>query len=210
MKRSALVLVVMVAVIAAVFWAGVHNLRARRARMQAQEQREAAMMPDMKLPPGEEPMDANGNAPSPMQHKPAPAFTLTDLSGKKVSLSDYKGHPLVINLWATWCGPCKIEMPWFEEFRKKYSAQGFEVLGVADDTDAGKDAIAGTARKLGVTYPILLASSTMEKAYGDPEVLPTSFWVARDGTVTEVTAGLGTKAELEARIKETVDAGGAQ
>ncbi|GAC1651130.1 MAG: hypothetical protein NVS9B15_11170 [Acidobacteriaceae bacterium] len=183
-------------------------MRERRQRMRAQEERESAMMPDLKVKPGESPMDSNKDAPSPLQNKPAPLFTLSDLEGKKVSLSDFKGKPLVVNFWATWCGPCKVEMPWFEEFRKKYSAEGFEILGVADDPDAGKDAIATTARKLGVTYPILLVDPKMEKAYGDPEVLPMSFYVDKTGRITEVTAGLGTKDELEAKIKETVAAGG--
>ena len=200
----------MVAVVALVLWAGWHNLRARRIRMQMQEERESAMMPDMKLAPGTAPMDSTAGAPSPLRHKDAPAFTLTDLSGKKVSLSDFKGKPLVVNFWATWCGPCKVEMPWFVEFRKKYAGQGFEVLGVADDVDTGKDEIAGAARKLGVDYPILLADTTMEKAYGDPEVLPMSFYVDRSGKITEVTTGLGTKDEMEANVKETISSGGMQ
>ncbi|MDP9039984.1 MAG: TlpA family protein disulfide reductase [Acidobacteriota bacterium] len=210
MKRSALVLVIMVAVVAAIVWAGARNLRARRQKMQAQEERQSAMMPDVKLKPGEAPMDSNGNAPSPLLHKPAPAFKLATLDGRQVSLADFKGRPLVVNLWATWCGPCKIEMPWFQEFRSRYAPQGFEVLGIADDPDAGNDAIAGTAHKLGVTYPILLATPAMEKAYGDPEVLPMSFYVDKAGDIVEVTAGLGSKDELEAKIKETIAAGGAQ
>lgn len=207
-RRSVLVLVAMVVVVGAVVWAGARNLRARRARMQMQEERESAMMPDIKPAPGEEQMDSVHGAPPALQHKPAPQFTLKEVDGKKVSLSDFKGKPLVVNFWATWCGPCKVEMPWFEEFRKKYAGDGFEVLGVADDSDAGKDVIAGAAKKLGVTYPILLADTTMEKAYGDPEVLPMSFYVDRKGTITEVTAGLGTKAEMEAKVKETIAAGG--
>ena len=176
--------------------------------MQAQEEHESAMMPDIKPAPGQETMDSLQGAPPALQHKPAPQFTLAGLDGKKVSLSDFKGKPLVVNFWATWCGPCKVEMPWFEEFRKKYAADGFEVLGVADDSDAGKTVIGNAAKKLGVTYPILLADSTMEKAYGDPEVLPMSFYVDRSGTVTEVTAGLGTKDEMEAKVKETIASGG--
>ena len=152
-KRSVLVLVAMVAVVAAVVWAGAHNLKARRARMQAQEERQAAMMPDIKQAPGDEAMDTVHGAPSPLQHKPAPPFTLKQLDGKTVSLSDFKGKPLVVNFWATWCGPCKVEMPWFEEFRKKYAAEGFEVIGVADDSDAGNDVIAKSAQEAGRHLP---------------------------------------------------------
>jgi thiol-disulfide isomerase/thioredoxin len=198
---------VMVAVVSLVGWAGVHNLRARRAAMQKQAEEHAALLPDMPTNPGEAAMDTTLGAPSPLEHKPAPQFTLDSIEGKKVSLSEYKGRPLVVNFWATWCGPCKVEMPWFEEFSKKYAADGFEVLGVADDADAGKDAIAKSAHKLGVTYPILLADDAMEKAYGDPEVLPMSFYVDKTGKVTAVTAGLGGKDELEAKVKETIAAG---
>jgi thiol-disulfide isomerase/thioredoxin len=204
MKRSVLVLAAMLAVVGVVIWAGAKNLRARRAAMQAQEQAHLVVVPAG--PDGAPPMDTHGG-PSPLLHKPAPVFALTETDGKKVSLSDYKGRPVVVNFWATWCGPCKVEMPWFEEFRKKYAADGFEVLGVADDADAGKDAIAKSAGKLGVTYPILLVDDATEKAYGEPEVLPMSFYVDKAGTIVAVTAGLGTKDELEAKVKEVIAAG---
>ncbi len=207
MKRSAVVLVAMVAVISLVLWAGWHNLRARRLALQKQQEEHVLLLPDVAQERGDAPMDASGGSPSPMLHKPAPEFKLVALDGKKVSLSDFKGRPLVVNFWATWCGPCKVEMPWFEEFRKKYAADGFEVLGLADDADAGKDAIAKSAAKLGVTYPILLTDGLVQKAYGDPDVLPMSFYVDKRGSVVAVTAGLGSKDELEAKVKETIAAG---
>ena len=145
-----------------------------------------------------------------MLGKQAPNFTLVDLDGKKVSLSDYKGRPVLVNFWATWCGPCKVEMPWFEEFRKQYAGQGFEILGLADDVDAGKDAIAKVAQKTGVTYPILLTDGKVQKAYGGPDgldYLPTSFYVDRNGVIVEETAGLGSKDEIEAHIKKTIASG---
>ena len=72
--------------------------------------------------------------------KPAPAFALEDLSGKKVSLADYKGKAVLVNFWATWCAPCKIETPWLVELRNQYVAQGFEILGVSAEGDGvGKD-----------------------------------------------------------------------
>ena len=146
---------------------------------------------------------------SPLIGKPAPEFALREVgTSQTVDLTQFRGKPLVVNFWATWCGPCKVEMPWFEEFRKKYAADGFEVLGVADDSDAGKDVISGAAKKLGVTYPILLADNTMEKAYGDPEVLPMSFYVDRNGIVVEETAGLGPKDQIEAHIKKAIASGG--
>src|ERR1035437_9836029 len=90
-------------------------------------------------PQGE--MEANpaGGAPqyvTPLLGKPAPPFTLEDLSGEKRSLASFKGKAVLINFWATWCAPCKIETPWLIELRNQYAAQGFEVLGIsADDLD---------------------------------------------------------------------------
>ena len=71
-----------------------------------------------------------------LEGKAAPGFTLLDTSGKKVSLADYKGKPVVVNFWATWCGPCRLEMPWFEEFSAKYKDQGLVVLGISEDDGA--------------------------------------------------------------------------
>jgi thiol-disulfide isomerase/thioredoxin len=142
-----------------------------------------------------------------MRGKVAPNFALINLDGKKVSLSEYKGRPVLVNFWATWCGPCKVEMPWFEEFRKQYAGQGFEVLGLADDADAGKDAIAKVAQKAGVSYPILLTDGKVQTAYGGLDVLPMSFYVDRNGVIVEETAGLGSKDEIEAHIKKTIASG---
>jgi len=142
-----------------------------------------------------------------LRGKTAPGFTLKDLDGKKVSLADYKGRPVLVNFWATWCAPCKVEMPWFEELRKQYAAQGFEILGLTDDADAGKDVIAKVAKKTGVTYPILLTDGKVQTAYGGLDYLPMSFYVDRNGTIVEVTAGLGSKDEIEANIKKTIASG---
>jgi cytochrome oxidase Cu insertion factor (SCO1/SenC/PrrC family) len=128
-KRSALVFGVMIVGIALMLWAGWHNLRERRLAMQRAEENHVVLVPDK---PGDADQAATDSQPPSMRGKVAPAFTLTDLEGKKVSLSDYKGRPVLVNFWATWCGPCKVEMPWFEEFRKQYAGQGFEILGLTD------------------------------------------------------------------------------
>lgn len=202
MKRTGLVLGVMVVGIALLLWAGWHNLRERRLAMQKAQESRVVLTPSQ----GDQGDQSDSDEPH-LRGKAAPAFTLTTLDGKKVSLSDYKGRAVLVNFWATWCGPCKIEMPWFEEFEKQYAAQGFEILGVADDVDAGKDAIAKVAQKTGVTYPILLADGKVEKAYGGIDVLPMSFYVDRNGVVVEQTAGLGSKDEIEAHIKKTIASG---
>jgi thiol-disulfide isomerase/thioredoxin len=208
-KRNGLVFGVMVVGIALLLWAGWHNLRERRLAMQKAEENHVILTP---ANPGEaaQPDEQSPEAEAmQMRGKPAPAFTLATLDGKKVSLSDYKGHPMLVNFWATWCGPCKVEMPWFEEFNKQYAAQGFVILGLADDVDAGKDAIAKVAHKTGVTYPILLTDGKVQKSYapGGMDYLPMSFYVDRNGIIVEETAGLGGKDEIEAHIKKAIASG---
>ena len=190
-------LLIMVGGIGLVVWSGVQNLHHRRLeRQRSSEQTVLVRAP--------EPDPA---ASSPLRGKPAPDFTLINLDGKKVSLKDFKGHPLLLNFWGTYCDPCKIEMPWLEEFHKKYSKQGFEVVGVTYDSEVGRDKIANSTRQLGVTYPILLSDSKAEKEYlSDSEVLPMSFYVDRTGKIIEVTAGLGGKDQLEAMVKKTIAA----
>jgi hypothetical protein len=97
-------------------------------------------------------------------------------------------------------------MPWFEEFNKQYAAQGFVILGLTDDVDAGKDVITKVAHKTGVTYPILLTDGKVQKAYAPEgmDYLPMSFYVDRKGVIAEETAGLGGKDEIEAHIKKII------
>ena len=187
-------------------WAGWHNLRERRLAMQQAEANHVVLTP---AKPGDSTQSGGGEDDTPkLRGKAAPGFTLLTLDGKKVSLADYKGHAVLVNFWATWCAPCKIEMPWFEELRVKYAGQGFEILGLVDDADAGKDEIAKVAKKTGVTYPLLLTDGKVQKAYGGLEYLPMSFYVDKNGVVVEETAGLGSKDEIEANIKKTIASGG--
>ncbi len=210
MKRNGLVLSVMVVGIALLLWAGWHNLRERRKEMQEARENHVVLVPEKSGAVAADSQSPEAEA-SQMRGKPAPAFTLVTLDGKKVSLSDYKGRPVLVNFWATWCGPCKVEMPWFEEFNKQYAGQGFVILGLADDVDAGKDTIAKVAHKTGVTYPILLTDGKVQKAYAPSgmDYLPMSFYVDRNGVIVEETAGLGGKDEIEAHIKKTIASGAA-
>ena len=199
--RRVFLLLIIIAGITLVFWSGWHNLRDRRRAFQVAQQTRVDLIPNTSA--SDSPTTA-----SPLLGKSAPSFTLADLDGKKVSLSDFKGHPLLVNFWGTYCAPCKLEMPWIEEFSHKYAADGFKVVGVTYDSEVGVPIITKDAHKLGVTYPILLSDPKTEKAYlSDSEVLPMSFYVDKSGKVIEVTAGLGSKNQLEAMVKETVAAG---
>jgi thiol-disulfide isomerase/thioredoxin len=208
-KRNGLVFGVMVVGIALLMWAGWHNLRERKLAMQKAQENHVVLVPQgSAAQPDSQSPEAEA---AQMRGKPAPAFTLVTLDGKKVSLSDYKGRPVLVNFWATWCAPCKVEMPWFEEFSKQYAAQGFTILGLADDVDAGKDAIAKVAQKTGVSYPILLTDGKVQKSYAPQgmDYLPMSFYIDRKGVIVEETAGLGSKDEIEAHIKKTIASGAA-
>jgi thiol-disulfide isomerase/thioredoxin len=197
----------MIAGISLVVWSGYRNLHERRLAAQAREATHVILIPDNPASAA----SASGNpdaAPSPLLGKPAPPLSLMDLNGKQVSLRDFKGHPLVLNFWSTYCAPCKVEMPWLEEFSRKYAPEGFEVVGVTYDSEVGKATIGKDTQKLGVTYPILLSDPAVEKAYlSDTEVLPMSFYLDRTGKVIAVTAGLGAKDDLESMVKQTIAAG---
>jgi cytochrome c biogenesis protein CcmG/thiol:disulfide interchange protein DsbE len=134
--------------------------------------------------------------------KPAPDFQLTTLDGKTVSLRDYRGKAVMLNFWATWCGPCRIEMPWFVDLHNKYAPQGFEILGVAMD-DSGEKAIKEFTEKVGTNYPILLGKDAVGDAY-NVEGMPTTFFIGRDGKVVDQTLGLASKKELEERIERAL------
>jgi thiol-disulfide isomerase/thioredoxin len=197
----------MIVGISLLLWAGWHNLRERRIAMQKAEANHVVLTPAQ---PGQAAQGDDAEMEDPgakLRGKAAPAFTLSTLDGKKVSLADYKGRAVLVNFWATWCAPCKIEMPWFEELRKQYAGQGFEILGLTADADAGKDVIAKTAQKIGVSYPILLADEKVQTAYGGVDYLPMSFYVDRNGKVLEATAGLNSKNEIEANIKKIIASG---
>jgi cytochrome c biogenesis protein CcmG/thiol:disulfide interchange protein DsbE len=160
--------------------------------------------------------DAAGGAPqyvTPLKGKPAPAFVLEDLNGNKVSLASYKGKAVLINFWATWCAPCKIETPWIIELRNKYAAQGFEVLGVSaddlnrdDPKELAKDKmeIVQSAQKLHINYPVLIDGGSLDKPYGGLDELPESFFVNRKGVVVAAQLGLTSKDDIESNIKKAL------
>lgn len=207
MKRNTLVITTVLFILAAFAWAGWANYEYRK---QAAEKALASVAKGELIP------DAAGGMPqyvSPLRGKPAPAFALEDLSGKKVSLTSYKGKAVLINFWATWCAPCKIETPWIVELRDQYASQGFEVLGVSaddlnrdDPKELAKDKmeIAQSAQKLHIDYPVLIDGGSLDKPYGGLDELPTSFFVNRDGTVVAAQLGLTSKADIEANIKKAL------
>src|SRR6266404_4562376 len=100
---------------------------------------------------------SKGEKESKEQSKAAPEFALKDADGKTVRLSDYKGKVVLLDFWATWCGPCKIEIPWFIDFERKYKDQGFAVIGISMDEE-GWSVIKPFVSELAINYRILQGS----------------------------------------------------
>jgi len=138
----------------------------------------------------------------------APDFTLESLDGKSMRLSDLRGKAVLLNFWATWCGPCRIEMPWFVELQNEYGPQGLQIVGVAMD-DSSKDDIAKFAKNMGVNYPVLLGKEAVGDAYGGVPALPESFFIGRDGKIVDRIIGLKGKGEIEDSIKRALSTTGA-
>ena len=130
----------------------------------------------------------------------APDFTLQSLDGKIVRLSDFRGKAVLLNFWATWCQPCRIEMPWFVDLEKQYGPEGLQVIGVAMD-DSGKDVVEKFAKEMGVNYPVLMGKESVGEEYGGVEFLPTTFYVDRSGKVVTRVFGLKSRSEIEDSVK---------
>jgi peroxiredoxin len=143
-------------------------------------------------------------APRLTQSSLAPDFSLESLDGKTVRLSDLRGKAVLLNFWATWCGPCKIEMPWFVELQNQYASQGFQIIGVAMD-EASKEDIGKFAKDMGVNYPILIGKEAVGDQYGGVPALPESFVIGRDGKIVDKILGLRGKAEIEDSIKKALN-----
>jgi thiol-disulfide isomerase/thioredoxin len=138
--------------------------------------------------------------------KPAPDFTLESLDGKNVSLSSFRGQAVLLNFWATWCGPCKIEMPWFVELQKEYGPQGLQIVGVAMD-DSSPDDIRKFVQEMGVNYPVLLGKEAVGQAYGGVDVLPTTFFIDRDGKIVTREFGLQSRSLFVDSIRKALSQG---
>jgi peroxiredoxin len=134
----------------------------------------------------------------------APDFSLESLDGSTMRLSDLRGKAVLLNFWATWCGPCKIEMPWFVDFQNQYASQGLQIVGVAMD-DASKEDISKFAKDMGVNYPILIGKDSVGDQYGGVPALPETFVITRDGKIMDKIIGLRGKAEIEDAIRKALE-----
>jgi cytochrome c biogenesis protein CcmG/thiol:disulfide interchange protein DsbE len=134
----------------------------------------------------------------------APDFTLVDLAGDQQTLSEYKGKVVFVNFWATWCGPCRQEIPYFIELTTKYKDQGFEVLGIALDPREF-DKVPGFVDQIGINYPVMTDVKGVSNMYGGIRSIPTTFVVDREGYVVEMIVGSRPKDEFERIIKQNLE-----
>tara|TARA_B100000029_G_C17602904_1_gene966383 strand:- start:875 stop:1426 length:552 start_codon:yes stop_codon:yes gene_type:complete len=132
----------------------------------------------------------------------APDFTLTDTEGNKVSLSDYKGNIIIINFWATWCGPCKFEIPDLIDLYKKYNGD-VVVLGISLDYD-GPTVVPQFADQYGINYPVLYGDSKIVSTYGNVTGIPTTFIIDRDLNLYRRYVGYRPSTVFEEDIKDLI------
>jgi len=129
----------------------------------------------------------------------APAFTLTDLSGRPVSLADYRGKVVILDFWATWCPPCKKEIPDFIDLQSQYGPHGVQIVGIALDEP---DKVKAFAQQNGINYPVLLGNEAITVTYGGIEGIPTTFVIDKKGKIVNRFEGFRPRSVFEAEIKK--------
>jgi peroxiredoxin len=138
--------------------------------------------------------------------QPAPEFSLKDANGQTVRPADYKGKVVLLDFWATWCGPCKIEIPWFMDFERQFKDQGFAVLGVSMDED-GWAVIKPYVADRKMNYRVLLGNDQVSTSYGGLDALPTTLLIDRQGKIALVEFGVSKgKEEFKDAIVHLLDA----
>jgi cytochrome c biogenesis protein CcmG/thiol:disulfide interchange protein DsbE len=128
-------------------------------------------------------------------------FTLKDIDGASVKLTDYKGKVVLLNFWATWCGPCKLEIPEFVEAYERYRDKGFVILGVLSEDDPAPAELRSFVAKFKMNYPIFREHQEFAAANGELWALPTSFLIDRQGSICTKHTGAMTRDMLEQEIK---------
>jgi thiol-disulfide isomerase/thioredoxin len=154
---------------------------------------------DGEAPPLELPESQKGSV--------APDFSLKSVpDGKTITLSSLRGKAILVNFWATWCEPCKIEMPSLVDLQKKYGSQGLQIVGVAMD-DADDKEISTFAHKMGVNYMVLRGTEKVGDLYGGIDRLPMTYYLDRSGKVVDETMGMAGEATFEDAIKRALAQG---
>ncbi|MBI2813573.1 MAG: TlpA family protein disulfide reductase [Opitutae bacterium] len=131
---------------------------------------------------------------------PAPAWKLKDLDGREVSSGQFKGKVVVVDFWATWCGPCVEEIPGYIALQKKYGAAGLVVVGVSLDRK-GPAHVKQFAQAKGMNYTLVMGDEAVVEAFGDFQAIPTTFLISRDGRILHQKTGGMPAEEYEKLVK---------
>ncbi len=129
----------------------------------------------------------------------APPFDLQDLNGKSVKLSDFKGKVVILDFWATWCPPCRAEIPHFVELQKQYRDKGLVIVGVSLD-QGGPDVVSSFVKQQGINYPIVMGTEDVSSRYGDIQAIPTTFVIDQNGNIVDKHEGFTDKDVFEKEI----------
>ena len=141
------------------------------------------------------------SAAKPEERQRAPDFALVDSEGTEIRLSAYKGKVVLLDFWATWCVPCKTQIPWFAEFEERYRDQGFLVVGISMDKK-GWTAVNPYLNRFGIHYRVVLGDARTRYKYGDLDSLPVTFLIDREQRVAATHIGLVNKKKVENQIRQ--------
>jgi|SRR6185295_10157448 len=134
------------------------------------------------------------------QETVAPQFALKDVNGRTVRLSDYQGKVVVINFWATWCPPCRAEMPDLVRLQREYAKRGLQIIGITYPPER-RDRVVRFARSLKVNYPIILGTREIKARFSSEDTLPLTVVINRDGKVSDIISGILLREEFDEKIK---------
>jgi cytochrome c biogenesis protein CcmG, thiol:disulfide interchange protein DsbE len=137
-------------------------------------------------------------------NRPAPPFARTDLNGSRISLRQYRGKVVLLNFWATWCPPCRVEMPRFMRWQTQYGPQGLQVLAISMDDDASP--VRDFLHRLRPNYPVLMGDAQLGERYGGVLGLPVTFLIDRDGVIRARIDGQSDLRVMERKIRALLEA----
>jgi thiol-disulfide isomerase/thioredoxin len=137
--------------------------------------------------------------PDALLHKPAPQFVRTDLAGQRLSLKAYRGKVVLLNFWATWCGPCRLELPKFAQWQRQFGPRGLQVIAVS--MDDGEAPVRSFVRTLKPGFPVLMGDVKLARTYGGILGLPVTYLIGRDGRIFARVEGGADLPAMEREVK---------